>query len=358
MKGKALFVFAVILVMAWVSCKKNTVSSPGPQGTATDSPTITMTKTVTLSPTISPTFSVSPTFTNTSTITPTFTITQTFTITMTPTNTPGALIDDFADCVNGNYWGGYWITYDDNGPVNNGTSYVWPMSQTWATRWGLTLPPFEMSTPGYTGTGCAARVTGYVTTNATATKPPFESSTGYTYGFMGMGTQLVAGAGEPTCYETDISRFTGVKFWAKGDGYPIASSSGASGWEFKVPFTTTANNNCDESDYTKPSSFTGSDEWNYVFSAPTTWTQFTIPFSTLTQFGWGSTADVAGKRLWNGCTRTTPGNTPGLPADAASGCPISVVLKHAKQLQFQSVGQTDVYPANPRELWIGEINFY
>jgi hypothetical protein len=215
-----------------------------------------------------------------------------------------------------------------------------------------------MSTPGYTGTGCAARVTGYVTTNATATKPPFESSTGYTYGFMGMGTQLVAGAGEPTCYETDISRFTGVKFWAKGDGYPIASSSGASGWEFKVPFTTTANNNCDESDYTKPSSFTGSDEWNYVFSAPTTWTQFTIPFSTLTQFGWGSTADVAGKRLWNGCTRTTPGNTPGLPADAASGCPISVVLKHAKQLQFQSVGQTDVYPANPRELWIGEINFY
>jgi hypothetical protein len=275
---------------------------------------------------------------------------MTSTITPTFTQTPGALVDDCEDGDDVNLWGGYWITYDDNGPVNNGTSYVWPMSQTWATRWKLgTTPPFAMSTPGY-NSSYAAQVTGYVTTDSVTTEPASETITGYTYGFIGMGTQLINGAGEPTCYEVDVSRFTGMKFWAKGDGY-------ASGWEFKVPFTTTTNGNCDESTSITPSSFTGSDEWNFVFVAPATWTQFTIPFSSLTQYGWGATASPSGGRFWNGCTKTSPGNTPGLPSDAASGCPITVVLKHAKQIQFQSVGQTNVYP-QARQLWVDNLTFY
>lgn len=337
----AALVFAVVLAMFIIGCskKKTIVLEPTAFGSATATPLPSST--------------------------PTATATRD---TRTPLPTwPAGWIDDCEDQIAPNenefnlsgpgaHVGGYWITYDDNSIKNNGTSYVWPMSQPWATRKGLTMQAFSMSAPGMPtseyGTGWAARITGYVCTNASA--PPGELSGGYKYGFIGCGTQLTPTAGEVAggldvpggCHEVDISSYTGVKFWVKGDAV-------ASGWAVKVPFTANDRNNCDGTVTDVASSLTGDAEYNYVFTAPATWTQMTISFSRFTQASWGSSVNIADGRYWDGCTDTHIGTTPGWLAT----CSMTEVLQHTKQIQFQSQGQDVIYPST-REIWIDDIQLY
>lgn len=299
--------------------------------------------------------------------TPTFTATATEISTVPPPPMwPAGWIDDCEDTIAPNenefhllgpgpHVGGYWITYDDNSIKNNGTSYVWPMSQPWSTRKGMGMTPaFQMSQPGYPGstynigTGSAVRVTGYVTMNTPATRPPgIETVNGYIYGFFGFGTQLTPTAGEPYCEEVDITPYQGIKFWVKGDGF-------ANAWSVKLPFSA-QNGNCDGTLTATPSSLTGDDEYKLVFTAPTTWTQKTVAFSTLTQEGWGTGISVPDGRFWKGCSATVAGTSP-----ASYGtCPMSVVKQHVKQIQFQTNGQAlgTIYPA-AREMWIDDIQLY
>jgi len=308
------------------------------------------------------TFTYTPTETNTvdpAAPTNTFTHTPTETVTISK---PAGWIDDCEDTYGPNQndfqvtggpvlnTGGYWITYDDNATNNNGTSYVWPMSQTWAVRKAITQDPFTMSAPGYDaspyGTAFAARITGYVTTNSVATKPPDEATTGFQFGFIGFGMQLSPTAGQDWgCNEVDITAFNGIKFWCKGDGLS---------WRLKIPYTDQTN--CDGNVTYTASSYTHDDDWGKNFVAPATWTQITINFSQLTQEGWGKTQ--------GGCSATTSTNFALSDGVVLTGgpCPISPtatspILLHSKQLQIQSVGQTTVYPAT-REIWIDDVELF
>jgi len=302
--------------------------------------------------------------TNTNTATNTHTATIDATATNTPPAKPAGWIDDCEDTYGPNQndfqvtggpvlnTGGYWITYDDNATNNNGTSYVWPMSQTWAVRKAITQETFAMSAPGYAGslygTAYAARITGYVTTNTAATQPPDEATTGFQYGFIGFGMQLSPTAGQDWgCHEVDITAFTGIRFWCKGDGQS---------WRLKIPFTDQVN--CDGNVTYTASSYTHDDDWGKNFVAPTDWTQIEITFATLAQEGWGKTS--------GGCSATTATNFALSDGVVLSGpaCPIlptatSLILQHAKQIQIQSVGQgaAVVYP-NSREIWIDDVELF
>jgi hypothetical protein len=222
-------------------------------GTPTETPTDTWTLTET------------PTDTWTLTETPTDTLTETptDTLTPTPTNTGGTpnpgLVDDMDDNNNQNNWGGYWYTYDDLG--SSGDSYVVPWS---AARWVASGQPtpeqmFFMQSPGRTGSGYAARMTGYVTTT-------------FQYGFIGMGTSFL----DPKA-PVDLSSCTGIKFWQKGDGRTYRMKISSSHPNFLQG----------ESD----------NHYGYAFVSNTNWTQMDILMTSLTQEPYWGTSVVRSDAL-------------------------------------------------------------
>lgn len=387
---KAIVLIAILaLITAALSLsacsKKRTVTlDPSEIGTSsTNTPTYTNT--------------VPPGSTSTYTGTPTntYTRTPTATATNTPPPKPVGWIDDLEDPYGPNQndfqvtggpvlnSGGYWITFDDNSKQNNGTSYVWPMAETWAARKGVPHTPFTVSAPGYPGspygTGYAARITGYVTgcsggsgswwLDTTCTYPgvtiynPPDEKTVFRFGFIGMGCQLTPTASEGNtgfmagvttvagliddpldCQEVNISGFTGIRFWYKGDGL---------NWRVKIPYTNQLN--CDgkwhpemPADVTitaaimATASYTKANDAGYnIMNSATDWTQISIPFTSLAYETWGNPL-------------TTDCSAPG------GDCSISTVLQHVKQIQFQTFGDPAAenrYP-NTRELWVDDIELY
>jgi hypothetical protein len=128
---------------------------------------------------------------------------------------------------------------------------------------------------------------------------------------MGMnliGTLATAACGTPGPAYLNISAYTGIKFWAKGDGQAYI---------IKIPLTDDCN-----------TSVTGYDDYAYTFTAPSAnWTQVIIPFTAFTVNTWGS----------------PPAN-------------IGVVLASARALQWCT-------PANmsadlTADLWVDDIQFY
>jgi hypothetical protein len=107
---------------------------------------------------------------------------------------------------------------------------------------------------GAGGSKKAGRMSGTVTTD-------FQFG-----GFAGMGVEIASGAGK------DLSGYTGVSFYAKGD---------AGKYRVSVPIAAVKDHN----EYGKP------------FDAPKTWTLFRIPFSQLTQNSWGGKAAWTGKDI-------------------------------------------------------------
>ncbi len=176
---------------------------------------------------------------STPTLTPTITYTATITMTPTPTEA-GCLMDDCEDSDNQNDWGGYWYTYADASSAHEG---------------------FLMTSPGADSSSYAARVTGYV-----------EENTG-NYPYVGMGCQFNENAGEPECSGTDISACGGIRFTARGDG---------GSYKIQIPYT---DENC--------GTLTDWNDYKYAFTVGGTWTEFTVPFTSMTQEdGWGIPADI------------------------------------------------------------------
>lgn len=151
----------------------------------------------------------------------------------TATATPvplGEMLDNFEDNNSQNLWGGYWYTYKADGVVQ---STVWPAG-------GTTFTP---SAPGAASTLYAGRITGYV-----------APQSGSYYPCVGMGTQMV----ENEDGVRDVSAFTGIRFWAKGDGTS----------EYSIRFVPSNVTN------------TGYNDYKFSFIPPATWTQFAIPFTS------------------------------------------------------------------------------
>ncbi|HDQ26853.1 MAG TPA: hypothetical protein ENN43_08940 [bacterium] len=200
------------------------------------------------------------------------------------------LVDDMEDCNNANAipesagGPGYWYTYDDS--EDEGTSEVWPLTE---AKGGAGYE-FEMSALGRGGVGCAARITGVVTTD-------FE------YGFVGMGVNLLDEV-DGNKVSMDLRNFTGVSFWAKGDGknYMVKLSSGHADFQLGD----------------------GDDHYNRQFATTADWVQQQIPFANFTQESWGSTVAL------------------------------NDALSEVTALQFQTRGQ----PHTSIDIWVDDIYFY
>ncbi len=195
----------------------------------------------------------------------------------TATATPvpsGEMLDNFEDNNSQNLWGGYWYTYKADGSV---PSTVWPAG-------GTTFTP---SAPGAASTLYAGRITGYV-----------AAQSGSYYPCVGMGTQMV----ENEAGTRNVSAFTGIRFWVKGDGTN----------EYSIRFVPSNVTN------------TGYNDYKFSFIPPATWTPIAIPFTDLTQeAGWGTPV-----------SRT-------------------LVLQYLSKINWQTKG----YGHNV-DFWIDEIEFY
>jgi hypothetical protein len=237
--------FALLVLMIGLGSSVLLTSCDPPTPTPTNTPTPTLTNTPTPTPTSTPTDTTTPTPTDTPTPTPTNTPTPT--PTSTPTNTPTPtptsapapdplLIDNCEDGDNQNLLGGYWFTYDDR--ERGGTSEV--------------VPPARSK---FNCTAGVAQMTGRVTT-------------GYEFGFVGMGTDFA----EPRD-PRDVSGYRGVSFWVMGDGK-----------EYRVSF---------------PQKSIG--DFGYrgrTFVAPQWWTQTTILFSDLSQEEWATPVAWSGTDVY------------------------------------------------------------
>jgi len=214
----------------------------------------------------------SPTSTYTSTVTPggpTFTHTPTVTSTQIP---PEVSIDNCEDGNNINALAGYWYCYADAGSVINPAG------------------TFVMANEGADGTNYSARIYGTI---------------GAANAYIGLGTQLKNGSGAPSYLETDVTPYTGIQFYVKGDGGT---------YYIKFPYVSN----------TTGATLTGYNDYKYTFTAPPGWTQLIIPFTDFTQeTGWGT------------------------------AYPRDTVLQHAKEIQWQSPDMGRTF-----DLYVDEIKFY
>ncbi|MBN2754142.1 MAG: CIA30 family protein, partial [Candidatus Goldbacteria bacterium] len=218
------------------------------------------------------------------------TATNTYTATYTATATATLFACDFDnldDGDNGNGYGGFWYTYSSGDPSLPLETKVWP---------GAACVP---SLGGVNATAYAMRMTGTVGAIVAAEN---------IYPCIGLGSQLNASAGSPAFTETDISSCTGIKFYTKGDG---------KSYFVKVSYTDNTG-----------ASLTGYDDYKYVFTAPASWTQLTIPFTMFAQAGWGTAADLA------------------------------VVLAHAKEIQWQTNFNGALGAPASVDFWIDEVQLY
>jgi endo-1,4-beta-D-glucanase Y len=215
-----------------------------------------------------------------------------------PTATPlaGDLFDDCEDGDNVNNFGGYWYTYDD--ASNAGDSLIVPWTDSRWAKVNKTPTPFYMQAPGYPssvhGTLYAARMTGVVTTT-------------YTYGFIGMGSGTNADSGSPKYTVTDLSMYTGLRFWVK-------TANATDSYSIKI--------SCPKS-VTDPAG----NDYKYSFIGSTTWSLVPVPFTSLTQENWGAGTVYVSQAL---------------------------VLKNATDVQWQTVSQ----PHATVDLIVDDIEFY
>jgi len=140
---------------------------------------------------------------------------------------------------------GFWYSYDDI-PAG-GSSRVLPASD----------KPFIMSSPGFTGKGECARMTGVVTKD-------FE------FGFIGMGYYL-----SPMNLRKsfDLSAENGISFWQKGDGK-----------SYRVKLVSTHDEFINRD---------SDNQFGFDFKTTPDWQKVEIPFKNLNQQpGWGSKVQI------------------------------------------------------------------
>jgi hypothetical protein len=93
--------------------------------------------------------------------------------------------------------GGVWSTYCD--AQEGGNSEIWPPSGSASAN------DFEMSEPGYGGTGYAVKITG-----------KSGAKLGLNYNYLGVVNRFSAESACPTCRGTNIKKFKGIMFKVKG----------------------------------------------------------------------------------------------------------------------------------------------
>ncbi len=147
------------------------------------------------------------------------------------TATETIIIDDLEDKNSGNALGGGWFTFDDQ--ANGGDSQVVPSGK------------FSPSEGGANGSTTSAKMTGKVTET-------------FPYSYIAIGTTL-----NKEAQPTDITKYKGIEFWAKGDGK-----------EYQVQLPTPA---IKDFNY-----------YNEVFTAQPEWTRYEILFDDLQQNNWGN----------------------------------------------------------------------
>ena len=203
-----------------------------------------------------------------------------------------AVLDNLEDGDNGNWWGGFWYTYDDS--PNNGDSVVYPLPD---AKGGVGFIPSDVT--DQPGNNYAARMWG-------------QLGGGYQYAFVGMGTNL--GQTGDTPKPMDISQYTGVRFKVKGNGRT---------YQFKLNDPDAPNRNYKV--------------YLYTFTAGPSWQTITINFNeTDLAYGWG-----------NYNSKTNPG-----AAEWNDKPPLSQVLQQVEAFQWQTVDQT---AGTQVDLWVDDI---
>jgi hypothetical protein len=157
--------------------------------------------------------------------------------------TYAAVLDNFEDGDNGNWWGGFWYTFDDSS--NNGDSVVNPLPD---AKGGIGFIPSDVT--DQPGNNYAGRMWG-------------QLGDGYQYAFVGMGTNLAQNGSNPA--PVNISQYTGVRFKVKDTGT----------YQFKI---------------VDPASETQRNYKVYLktFTASSSWQTVTVNFNeTDLAYGWG-----------------------------------------------------------------------
>lgn len=93
--------------------------------------------------------------------------------------------------------GGVWSTYCD--AQEGGNSEIWPPAGSASAN------EFEMTEPGYGGTGYAVKITGKT-----------GDKMGLNYNYLGVVNRFSADSACPDCRGTNIKKFTGISFKLKG----------------------------------------------------------------------------------------------------------------------------------------------
>jgi len=203
-----------------------------------------------------------------------------------------AVLDNLEDGDNGNWWGGFWYTYDDS--PNGGNSVVYPLPD---AKGGIGFIPSDVT--DQLGNNYAARMWG-------------QLGGGYQYAFVGMGTNLAQNGSNPA--PADISGFTAVRFKVKGNGKT---------YQFKLNDPNAPNRNYKV--------------YLYTFTAGPSWQTITVNLNeTDLAYGWGN---------YNNKTN------PGAP-DWNDKPPLSQVLRGVEAFQWQTVDQT---AGTQVDLWIDDI---
>ncbi len=203
-----------------------------------------------------------------------------------------AVLDNFEDGDNGNWWGGYWYTYDDSS--DGGDSVVNPLPD---AKGGVGFIPSDVT--DQPNNNYAAHMWG-------------QLGSGYQYAYVGMGTNLGQSGDNPA--PVDISAYTGVRFKVKGSGtYQFKLvDPGASQRNFKVYLKT--------------------------FTATSNWQTVTVNFNeTDLAYGWG-----------NYNNKIAPND----PTNWGDKPPLSQVLQRCQAFQWQTVEQTAGTEVN---LWVDDI---
>jgi len=206
--------------------------------------------------------------------------------------TYAAVLDNFEDGDNGNWWGGFWYTFDDS--PNNGNSEVNPLPD---AKGGIGFIPSDVT--DQPGNNYAGRMWG-------------QLRSGYQYAFVGMGTNLAQRGDNPA--PVNISQYTGVRFKVKGSGtyqFKLVDPAAETQRNFKVYLKT--------------------------FTASSSWQTITVNFNeTDLAYGWG-----------NYNNKTNPNAT-----DWADKPALSTVLQGVQAFQWQTVDQT---AGTQVDLWVDDI---
>jgi uncharacterized repeat protein (TIGR02543 family) len=207
--------------------------------------------------------------------------------------TYAAVLDNFEDGDNGNWWGGFWYTFDDSS--NNGNSVVNPLPD---AKGGIGFIPSDVT--DQPGNNYAARMWG-------------QLGGGYQYAFVGMGTNLGQIGDNPA--PVNISQYTGVRFKVKGSGtyqFKIVDPASETQRNFKVYLKT--------------------------FTASSSWQTITVNFNeTDLAYGWG-----------NYNNKIAPNDQ----TNWADKPPLSTVLQGVQAFQWQTVNQT---AGTQVDLWVDDI---